>query len=115
MTNINPFIWGFIAAGLILVVLVPLFLIGPTESEEEEPERLIRDCHDLTVLAEERLRVLRNVELTIPVISIKGMEDLRFACQGFADYGGRREQVSVYILPDPNNPERDTIGFLVQR
>lgn len=114
MTSIHPFIWGLIVAGLILVVLVPLFLIRPNEPEEE-PERLIRDCHDLTVLAEERLRVLRNVELTIPVISIKGMENLRFACQGFADYGGRRRQVSVYILPDPNNPERDTIGFLVQR
>ena len=114
MTNIHSLIWGLIAAGLILVVLVPLFLIGPNEPKEQ-PERLIRDCHDLTVLAEERLRVLRNVELTIPVISVKGMEDLRFACQGFADYRGRREQVSVYILLDLNNPARDTIGFLVQR
>ena len=25
------------------------------------------------------------------------------------------KHMSVYILPDPNNPERDTIGFFVQR
>ena len=105
----KPVFWWLLAAGLIAVLTV-LFIFIPTENEGRE--RQLRDCRDLSALAEEQLP-LRNVELIIPVISVKGIEELRFACQGVAENAGRRVEVTVYILPHPDQPDRDTIAFFV--